>query len=139
MAQKLKDVMTPDPVTVPKTAPVTDAARVMKDRDIGDVIVRDDGHVCGIVTDRDIVVRVLAEGRDPESTKVGEVCSDQPVTLPPDADVSEAVKVMREKALRRLPVTQDGKPVGIVSLGDLAIEQDPNSALADISEAAPSS
>jgi CBS domain-containing protein len=139
MAQKIQDVMTPDPVAIPKTAPVTDAAKAMKDQDIGDVIVRDDGHVCGIVTDRDIVVRVLAEGRDPSSTKVGEVCSDQPVTVTPDADVSEAVRIMREKALRRLPVVDNGRPVGIVSLGDLAIEQDPNSALADISEAAPSS
>ena len=137
MPEKLQDVMTPNPVTVPKTAPVTDAARAMKERDIGDVIVRDDGEVCGIVTDRDIVVRVLAEGRDPNTTKVGEICSNQPVTLPADADVSEAVRVMREKALRRLPITENGRPVGIVSLGDLAIEQDPNSALADISEAAP--
>jgi CBS domain-containing protein len=137
MAQKIQDVMTPDPVAIPKTAPVTDAAKAMKDQDIGDVIVRDDGQVCGIVTDRDIVVRVLAEGRDPSSTKVGEVCSDQPVTVTPDADVSEAVRIMREKALRRLPVVDGGRPVGIVSLGDLAIEEDPNSALADISEAAP--
>ena len=137
MTQKLREVMTPDPVTVLKSAPVTEAAQAMKERDIGDVIVRDDGRICGIVTDRDIVVRVLAEGRDPNSTTVGEVASDQPVTLSPDADVSEAVNVMREKALRRLPVTEDGRPVGIVSLGDLAIEEDPNSALADISEAAP--
>lgn len=137
MAQTLQQVMTADPITLPKTAPVGDAARLMKEQDIGDVIVLDEGHVCGIVTDRDLVVRTLAEGRDPDTTKVGEVCSSDPTTLPPDADVSEAVSVMREKALRRLPVTDKGRPVGIVSLGDLAIEQDPNSALADISEAPP--
>jgi CBS domain-containing protein len=137
MAQTLQQVMTTDPITLPKTAPVGDAARLMKEQDIGDVIVLDDGNVCGIVTDRDLVVRTIAEGRDPDTTRVGEVCSSDPTTLSPDADVSEAVRVMREKALRRLPITDNGRPVGIVSLGDLAIEQDPNSALADISEAPP--
>jgi CBS domain-containing protein len=137
MAQTLQQVMTTDPIALPKTAPVGDAARLMKEKDIGDVIVLDDGRVCGIVTDRDLVVRTLAEGRDPDATKVGEVCTSDPTTLSPAADVSEAVRIMREKALRRLPITDNGRPVGIVSLGDLAIEQDPNSALADISEAPP--
>jgi CBS domain-containing protein len=137
MAQTVRDVMTTDPITLPKTAPVGEAARLMKEQDIGDVIVLDDGNVCGIVTDRDLVVRTLAEGRDPDATKVGEVCSSDPVTLPPDAEVSDAVKIMRQNALRRLPITDDGRPVGVVSLGDLAVEQDPNSALADISEAPP--
>jgi CBS domain-containing protein len=137
MAHTVRDVMTRDPITLPKTAPVGEAARLMKEQDIGDVIVLDDGHVCGIVTDRDLVVRTLAEGHDPDATKVGEVCSSDPVTLPPDAEVSEAVKIMRQKALRRLPITDHGRPVGVVSLGDLAIEQDRNSALADISESPP--
>jgi CBS domain-containing protein len=137
MAQTVRDVMTRDPITVPKTAPVAEAARLMKGQDIGDVVVTDDGRICGIVTDRDLVVRTLAEDRDPGGTKVGEVCSADPVTLPPDANVSEAVRVMREKAFRRLPISDNGRAVGIVSLGDLAMEQDPNSALADISEAPP--
>jgi CBS domain-containing protein len=134
MATALRDVMAKDPVALPADTPLVDAARSMKEKDIGDVIVLDGDEMCGVVTDRDIVVRAVAEGRDPSDTKLGDVCSHDVVTLSPDASVDEAVKIMREKAIRRIPVEEDGKPVGIVSLGDVATERNPNSILADISE-----
>jgi CBS domain-containing protein len=134
--QTLKDLMTPNPLTVSTDTPLVDAARAMRDRDIGDVIVTDgSSQVCGIVTDRDIVVRGIADGRDPTTTKVGDICSADLVTLSPDDDVDQAVTVMRERALRRLPIVEDGRAVGIVSIGDLAMERDSSSALADISAA----
>jgi CBS domain-containing protein len=134
---KVKSVMHTDPVTVPVEATAAEAARLMKNYDIGDVIVVQDGECCGIVTDRDLVIRVVAEGRDPTTTQVGEICSAELITISPDDDVETATAWMRERALRRLPITQDGRVVGIVSLGDLALERDPASVLADISAAPP--
>ena len=137
MPQSIKQLMTKDPIALDCDAPVTDAAKAMDISNIGDVIVLDDGNICGIVTDRDITVRVVAKGLDPQSTKLSEICSKDPTTLTTDSSADEAVSLMREKAIRRLPVVEDGKPVGIVSLGDLAIERDSDSALAEISEAPP--
>jgi len=133
----VRDVMTKDPITLPATAFAWDAARLMKEQDIGDVIIERDGRVCGIVTDRDLVVRGIAEGRDPSATKVGDLASPDLVTLSPEDDVTKAVEIMRSKALRRVPVTSDGAAVGVVSIGDLAVDRDPDSALADISAAPP--
>ena len=96
-----------------------------------------DQTVCGIVTDRDLVVRALAERVDPQQVALRDICTQQVTTVQPDTSVDEAVKLMRENALRRLPVVDGKRPVGVVSLGDLATTQDPNSALADISSAAP--
>ena len=137
MAQRIKEVMTPDPVTVEANAPIAEAAKAMRESDIGTVIVLDGGKVSGLVTDRDIVVRGIAEGADPRSTPVRKVCSSNPLTLSPSDDVDKAVKVMREKSVRRLPVVEGSRPVGIVSIGDLAMDKDPKSALADISAAPP--
>jgi len=137
MVQRIKEVMTPDPVTVEANAPIAEAAKAMREGDIGTVIVLDGGKVSGLVTDRDIVVRGIAEGADPRSTPVRKVCSSNPLTLSPSDDVDKAVKVMREKSVRRLPVVEGSRPVGIVSIGDLAIDKDPKSALADISAAPP--
>ena len=110
----------------------------MRDREIGDVlVVREDGSLCGLVTDRDLVVKGLAEGLDANSAMIEEICSHNPVTLSSDQTVKDAVKLMREHDIRRLPVVDGGDLVGIVSLGDLAIEKDPGSALADISQAPP--
>jgi CBS domain-containing protein len=137
--QTLRDVMTREPIVLDASATVADAARAMKARDIGDVLVRQDGKLCGIVTDRDIVVRVLAEdGRDAASRPLAEFCSDELECLTPDADVSEAVRLMSEKAIRRVPIVENGRPLGIVSLGDLAIKRDHESALGKISAAPPS-
>ena len=129
--------MTRDPRTVDATDTITDAARVMRDSDIGDVVVIEDGQVSGIVTDRDIVVRAVSEGRDPDSTPVSEVCTTGVETIEPEASVDDALSLMREKDIRRLPVAKSGRPVGIISLGDLAVEREPDSTLADISAASP--
>jgi len=137
MAQTAEEIMTRDPRTVDASDTVVDAARVMRDSDIGDVVVIEDGNVTGIVTDRDIVVRGVAEGRDPDSTAVSEVCTTGVETIEPSASVDDALGLMREKDIRRLPVTKNGRPVGIISLGDLAVEREPDSTLADISAASP--
>ncbi|MFI9363058.1 CBS domain-containing protein [Kitasatospora sp. NPDC053057] len=141
MTRKIKEIMTAAPVTVPRLASVRDAARWMRDTAIGDVLVSDDvsgeGRLCGLVTDRDLVVRVLAAGKDPDSTNVGDICTSELVSVAPDDDVGHAVDLMRRHALRRLPVVDDGRAVGVVSIGDLAMERDPDSALADISAADP--
>jgi CBS domain-containing protein len=130
--------MTPNPLVLENSSSVTDAAKSMKGAEIGPVpVVRTDGTLCGIVTDRDIVIRVVAESLDPKSTKVGAIATAELVTLTPDASVNDAVKLMREHAIRRLPIVEDNRPVGIVALGDLAQGQDPKSALADISSAPP--
>ncbi len=137
MAQTVRDVMTENLVTLPGSAPLADAARRMREADIGDVIVMANGGMCGVVTDRDIVVRGIAEGKDPQSTTLDEICSHDVVTVGPDDAVEQAVQLMRQRAVRRLPVVEGGRPVGIVSIGDLAIERDETSALADISAAEP--
>ena len=137
MAQSIREVMTGGPHTVPADATLQDAAREMKGDDIGAILVEDKGTVAGILTDRDIVVRAIAEGRDPASTKVGEVASRDVKTLTPDSSVEDAIKIVREQHVRRIPVVQDGRPAGIVSIGDLAVERDTDSALADVSAASP--
>lgn len=138
MPQSVAEVMTRDPLTVEESAPVTEAARVMRDQDIGDVIVtRADGTVCGIVTDRDLALRVVAEGLDPDSLKIEDVCDHRVISIGSREPVAKAVKLMTDNAIRRVPVIDDEQLVGILTLGDLAIERDPTSALADISEAPP--
>ncbi|WP_411147797.1 CBS domain-containing protein [Streptomyces sp. A30] len=137
MTQHVSDIMTSAPVTVEPQTSVTAVARIMRDRDLGAVIVTDGDELRGLVTDRDLVVRSLAEGGDPEQITVAGACSDDLVILTPEDDVDHAVELMREHAVRRLPVVEGGHPVGIVALADLAMERDPDSALGDISAARP--
>src|SRR4030095_14586289 len=137
MAQQIRDVMTPNPVSLPGTASVHEAARAMRDGDIGDVIVIEDNRVCGIVTDRDIVVRTVAEAQDPATTTLADICRHAVVTVTPTARVEEAGRLMCTPVSRRVPVVEGGQPVGIVSLGDLAVERDPDSALGEMSSAPP--
>ena len=138
MAQHIQDIMTKQIHTVAKEVPLLDVARMMRDQRIGDVLVTDrDGILCGIVTDRDIVVRAAASAKPLDRTPAGDICTDQLVKLLPTSTIDEAVKVMREHAIRRVPVVGDGHPVGIVTIGDLARHKDPDSALAQISAAAP--
>ena len=130
--------MTPDPKILEATASVRDAAELMRESDIGDVVVLENNQLCGIVTDRDIVVRVLADGDDPAMVTVGEICSRELTTVPPTASIDDVVRLIREKAIRRLPVVEeDGEVVGIVSIGDIAVARDRESALADVSAALP--
>lgn len=133
----VKELMASDPVCVEPSSNVQQAARKMRDQDIGNVIVTHDGEVLGIVTDRDIAVRAVAEGADPASLSISDICSSSVTTVSPDTDASEAAQIMREKAIRRLPVVENGRAVGIISIGDLAEELDQHSALATISEAPP--
>jgi len=137
MAHKVREVMTENPVMLEMKDTLVEAARKMRDEDIGDVLVMKDGKLCGIVTDRDITVRATADGKDPNQVTLGDICSQELVTISADRPVSEAVSLMRNKTLRRLPVVEGDKPVGIVSIGDLAVELDERSVLASISAAEP--
>ena len=135
MAHSIRDVMTAHPIALPATSSVVEAARAMRDSNIGDVIVVENGRICGIVTDRDITVRGVAEARDISRLKLEDICSRGLTTVSPTDSIDDAIRLMREKAIRRLPVVEGGKPVGMVSLGDLALTQDPHSALGNISAA----
>ncbi|MEV0166097.1 CBS domain-containing protein [Nonomuraea fuscirosea] len=134
MAKTVADVMTSHPATVEADQPVSVAASLMRDHDTGALIVNDKGRMKGIVTDRDITVRVVADERGPD-TPVREACSASVEAIGPGTSIEQAVRLMRTHAVRRLPVVEDGRAVGVVSLGDLAVERDPSSALADISAA----
>lgn len=137
MPEKIKEVMTTRPIALPLDATLAEAARIMRDRGIGDVLVTSEGRLCGVVTDRDIVIRAIAESRDAMVTPVGAVCTAEVVTVGPEDDTATAAELMRRRAIRRLPVVEGGRPVGIVSLGDLAVERHDDSALSDISKAPP--
>lgn len=129
--------MMPNPMSVDARTTVESAAQVMRENDIGDVLVTEDGVLRGILTDRDIVVRAIAAGRHPSATSTGEVCSASIQTCSVDDPTTQAAEIMRQHALRRLPVIEENRLVGIVSIGDLAVADDPKSALADISAAPP--
>ncbi|MCX5291846.1 CBS domain-containing protein [Streptomyces sp. NBC_01597] len=129
--------MTPGVVAVRPDASLVEAAQLMRVQDIGDVLVADGQEVVGVLTDRDITVRAVAEGLDPLTVSAQSVCTPDPVLLAPDDPVAAAVALMRTHAVRRLPVVEDGLPVGMVTLGDLAEVQDPDSTLAEISRAVP--
>ena len=136
--ETIADVMTANPKTLDEDATLVEAAQLMRSEDIGDVLLTKDGRCTGIVTDRDIVIRAIAEGKLPEETRLREAASEEVVTLSPSDAVAQAVVQMRDKAIRRIPVVdEEGRPVGIVSIGDLAMERDSDSVLADISSAPP--
>jgi CBS domain-containing protein len=136
MARFVREIMTSDPRTLERGAALTEAARIMKEDDVGAVIVTDGDSVFGLITDRDIVVRALAEGKSAEDTKVGDVASTDITALEPDDSIDDAIRQMRSQHIRRIPVVEDGKAKGILSIGDLALERDQESALAEISAAA---
>jgi CBS domain-containing protein len=133
MAQSIREVMTTDPQCVSGDTPVADAAKLMRDQDFGGVLCLDGDKISGFLTDRDIAVRVVAEGKDPTSTTVGDVATTDLHTLSPDDSVEDAIELVRKHNVRRVPVVEGAKPVGIVSIGDLAVERDKDSALADMS------
>lgn len=139
MAQHVRDIMTSDLVTVEPQASVAAVARLMRDEDVGAVLVTEEGHLRCLVSDRDLVVRAFAEGVDPDRTTVMQAASTDLVTVTPDDRLDRAVRLMREHAVRRLPVVDGDRPVGILALGDLAMERDEESALGDISAARPNS
>jgi CBS domain-containing protein len=134
MARRVREVMTLHPHALRADSTLQEAAKEMREADIGTVIVTKDGAICGIVTDRDIVVRGVALGKGPE-TPLGDVCTRFIVTLSPDTEIDEAIRLMRDRAVRRLPVEEDGEPVGIISLVDLALEQQDYSVLSQLNGA----
>jgi len=110
-------------VTVSRDATVVDAARQMKQRNVGSVLVLDDGRLAGIFTERDALFRVLAAARDPAVTTLGEVMTPQPQTMHPDEPFVRALRVMHEGKFRHLPVVEFGRPLGVVSVRD-ALDDD---------------
>ena len=120
MCARVRDVMTPGPIGVDYDQPIGEAARAMRDWGIGAVLVVRDGALYGLVTDRDLVVRAVAEAKGPDEP-VGPLSSSDLIGVDAGADITVAARLMRDHAVRRLPVLQDGQVTGIVSLGDLAI------------------
>ncbi|WFE94397.1 CBS domain-containing protein [Micromonospora sp. WMMD987] len=127
------EFMTTRLVTMDGDDTLTAAAQEMRNSAIGDVVVTNGDDVIGIVTDRDIAVRGVAENRDPDRTRLGEIISRDVITVSQHDDAVAAADLMRTYAVRRLPVVDDGQLVGLVSMGDLAVEREPQSVLADIS------
>jgi len=134
MDATVRDVMTPGPIGVDYYQSVGEAARTMRDWGVGAVLVVNDESLYGLVTDRDLVIRAVAEAKGPDEP-VGPLSSGNLIGVDADADASEAARLMREHAVRRLPVIEDGQVAGMVSLGDLALHDDPASALAGVSQA----
>ena len=137
--RKMRDIMSPAPICMAPGESVSAAAKAMKQHGIGTVLVLTDGKLGGLLTDRDITVRVLAENRDPRTTRIGDICSSELVVLDPDDDLAQAARLVRDRAVRRIPVLRDGIPVGVVSVGDLALEKDATSVLSGVSSAPPNS
>ena len=132
MDAKVRDVMTPGPIGVDYYQSIGEAARTMRDWGVGAVLVVSDESLYGLITDRDLVIRAVAEARAADEP-VGPLSSGNLVGVNADADVDEAARLMREHAVRRLPVIEDGQVAGMVSMGDLGLRDDPASALAELS------
>jgi CBS domain-containing protein len=137
--RRVSEIMTSSPKTLPSDATLTAAAKIMATEDIGDVIVTDPASngVIGIITDRDIVIRAIAKDLDPASTSIDTSFSPNAASLSPHDLVQEASFAMRDADVRRLPVVEEGRAVGIVSLGDLAAETEQGTVLASMTEAPP--
>jgi CBS domain-containing protein len=132
MDAKVRDVMTPGPIGVDYHQSVGEAARAMRDWGVGAILVVSNESLYGLVTDRDLVVRAVAEARGADEP-VGPLSSGNLIGVDADADVHEAMRLMRQHAVRRLPVLEDGQVAGIVSLGDLAMQDEPDLAFAQLS------
>ncbi len=133
----VSDIMTREPSTLAPKATLGEAATIMKQEDCGSVPVVEGGRLIGIVTDRDIVVRVVAAGKDPKTASVSEAMTADPVTIAPGASIDEAQRVMADRQIRRLPVVEDGRLVGLVVIGQLALRDDARDVgetLKDVSE-----
>ncbi len=121
MMRNCQDVMTKNPTTCEETAPVVDAARLMEREGVGSIPVCEDGKLVGIVTDRDIALRVVAGGRDPQQTKIHDVMTRDPESVSPDEPITRALEVMESRQVRRIPVIDGaGKLVGIIAQADIA-------------------
>ncbi|PYY14910.1 MAG: hypothetical protein DMG60_19005 [Acidobacteria bacterium] len=120
---KVSEVMTTEVETVQLNSTLEEAASIMKMENVGAIpVVDEDDDLVGIITDRDIVVRCVAEGKDPADTNVEEALSHELETIEPDVEVEEAARLMADKQIRRLPVCEDGELIGMISIGDLAVK-----------------
>ena len=117
---QVKDIMTARVVSLARDVTVAEAARTMRDEEVGSVLVVEDGRLVGILTDRQITHSVIADGQDPSAVAIGDVMHEDFVPLEPQMDILPALRLQRELGMRRLPVVEDGKPVGIVSVSDIA-------------------
>jgi CBS domain-containing protein len=140
--QHVRDIMTVNPSSVSEKDSVRDAARIMKDQDTGVVPVCDGRKVIGLITDRDIVVRLVAEGKDAQNARVNEVMTKHVRSVQEDATISEVLTLMTSAEIRRVPVVnRNDELVGIVSIGDIATDTNQDNrvgkAIEDISDARP--
>ncbi len=136
--REIRQVMTAAPDAVRPADTLQRAAQLMRSNDIGDVLVEDeDGRLLGIVTDRDLAIRATADGADPVLSTIADVYTRDVASVVPTDSVGDAVRRMRSSDVRRMPVVESGRAIGIVSLGDIEVETRPGSPLADISTAAP--
>jgi CBS domain-containing protein len=122
MAKSVRDAMTEDPRSIGASASVVEAARLMREEHIGSLPVTDDEKLVGMITDRDITTRVVAEAADPKMLSVGEVYSQDLISVEPDKDLEEAVQLMARHQVRRLPVVENGRLVGMIAQADIALK-----------------
>jgi CBS domain-containing protein len=122
VAKMVRDAMTANPRTASPAQSLADAAQIMQSEDVGSVPVVEDGRLVGVLTDRDIAIRAVAESVDVQTLNVGDVASREPVTVEPGQDLDEALALMARHQVRRLPVVDDGQLVGILAQADVAIE-----------------
>ena len=121
----ISDIMTDPAILLPADTSVFEAANVMRENNIGSVpVVDSDGCIMGIVTDRDIVIRSIAEGMSPDSTKISDIMSENVSVVPPDAEIDEVADIMSRDQVRRIPIVENNKVLGVVSLGDVALCRD---------------
>ena len=120
MAKSVRDAMTENPRSIGASESVVDAARLMREEDIGSLPVTDDDQLLGMITDRDITTRVVSEAADPKTTSAGDVCSRDVISVEADKDHEEAVALMARHQIRRLPVVESGRLVGILAQADIA-------------------
>ena len=128
MAKSVRDAMTENPRSIGASASVVEAARLMRDEHIGSLPITDDEELVGMITDRDITTRVVAEAADPKMTSVGDVVSRDLISVEPDEDLEEAVQLMASHQVRRLPVVENGRLVGIVAQADIALKDNDKTA-----------
>ena len=121
MAKSVRDAMTDDPRSIGTSASVVEAAQLMRDADVGSVPITDGEELLGMITDRDITTRVVAEATDPKAASVGDICSRDVISVEADKDHEEALGLMARHQVRRLPVVENGKLVGIVAQADIAL------------------
>jgi CBS domain-containing protein len=125
VGKDIREVMTSNPRTIEADKPVADAAKLMRDEDVGLAPVVEGDRLVGTLTDRDIAIRVVAEGKDPASTTAREVASTEVVTVSPEQDLDEATRLMAQHQVRRVPVVeQDGRLVGVIAQADVARQSD---------------